>query len=164
MKRGILAASLLILALVVAPAGAFSADDLRIVVDGDGSAVITFNYTLSWIERIAVFFKIAEPEQELKNALENALGVPVTVISAESDAAEFSVRGFARIDAADDGQVYSTPGLDFTGAQEILESYWFASLVETDFSPAQTVVRFPDGHEETFENQSAIPPLAHTVP
>ena len=63
MKRGILVASLLVLAFVVAPAGAFSADELRILVDEDGGANITFNYTLSWIERIAVFFKIAEPEQ-----------------------------------------------------------------------------------------------------
>ncbi len=164
MKRGILVASLLVLTLIVAPAGAFSADNLLITVDEDGSASITMNYTLSWIERIAVFFKIAEPEQELKSALEEALGVPVTVASAESDAATFSVLEFAEIGSADDGSVYSTPGLDFTGAQAVLDRYWFAPLVEADFSPALTVVRFPDGHEETFANQSAIPALSHTVP
>ena len=47
MKRGILVASLLILSLVAAPAGAFNADDLRITLDTDGSADVTFNYTLS---------------------------------------------------------------------------------------------------------------------
>ncbi|HOI57383.1 MULTISPECIES: hypothetical protein [unclassified Methanoculleus] len=164
MKRGIVVASLLVLALMTVPVGAFSADNLLITVDEDGSADITFNYTLSWIERIAVFFKIAEPEQELKSALEGACGTPVTVTSVESNAATFSIQSFARIKSADDGNVYSTPGLDFTGAQEVLESYWFAPLVDADFSPNLTLVRFPDGHEETFENQFAIPALSHTLP
>lgn len=164
MKRGILVASLLVLALMSAPVGAFSADNLLITVEEDGSAEITFNYTLSWIERIAVFFKIAEPEQELKSALEEATGAPVTVTSVESNAATFSVPGFAKIKSVDDENTYSTPGLDFTGAQEVLDSYWFAPLVDADFSPGLTVVRFPDGHEETFSNQHAIPALAHTIP
>jgi hypothetical protein len=163
MKRGILVASLLILAFMIAPAGAFSADKLLITVDEDGNANITFNYTLSWIERIAVFFKIAEPEQELKSALEEATGAPVTVASAESDAATFSILGFAKNKSTEDGTIYSTPGLDFTGAQEMLDHYWFAPLVQADFSPDQTVVRFPDGHEETFANQSTIPALSHAT-
>ncbi|MDN5340146.1 MAG: hypothetical protein PWQ30_1255 [Euryarchaeota archaeon] len=164
MRRGILVASLLILAVMAAPAGAFSADSLVIAVEEDGSAEITFNYTLSWIERIAVFFKIAEPEQELKAALEDALGVPVTVTSAESDVAEFMVRDFARVNSTNGGNVYSTPGLDLTGAQAVLDRYWFAPLVEADFSPDLTVVRFPDGHEETISGQSTIPALSHAVP
>jgi hypothetical protein len=134
MKRGILVASFLILALLTAPAGAFSADNLRITVDEDGSADVTFNYTLSWIEKIAVFFQIAKPEQELKSALEGATGSPVTVTSAESDVAQFSIQRFATIRSTENGSVYSTPGLNFTGAQEILDSYWFAPLVEADFS------------------------------
>ncbi len=163
MKRGILVASLLILAFMAAPASAFSADELRILVDEDGGADITFNYSLSWIEKIAVFFKIAEPEQELKSALEGATGAPVTVTSARSDAASFSVPGFAKIQKTDDGTTYSTPALDLTGAQEVLESYWFAALISVDFSPDLTLVRFPDGHEETFSDQSTVPALSHTV-
>nr|WP_303716689.1 hypothetical protein [Methanoculleus marisnigri] len=163
MKREIMVASLLVLTLIVAPAGAFSADNLLITVDEDGSANITFEYTISWIERIAVFFKIAEPEQELKSALEETLEVPVTVTSAESDNASFLVQIFAKVRSTDEGSVYTTPGLDFTRAQEMLDSYWFAPLVEADFSPDLTVVRFPDGYEETFANQSAIPALSHAL-
>ena len=163
MKREILVASLLLMAIIVAPAGAFSADRLQITVNEDASADITFNYTLSWIETIAVFLKITDPAQELKSALEGTLGVPVTVTSAESDLASFSAAEFATITDAAGGKTYSTPGLDFTEAQAVLDGYWFAPLVEADFSPAQTVVWFPDGHEETFSDQSAIPPLSHTV-
>jgi hypothetical protein len=75
-----------------------------------------------------------------------------------------SVPGFAKVQNTDNGTVYSTPALDFTGAQAMLERYWFAPLVRADFSPEKTVVRFPDGHEEIFSGQSAIPALSHTVP
>lgn len=163
MKNGILVASLLVLALMAAPAAAFNADELRVVVDEDGDADITFNYTLSWVEKIAVFFKIAEPEQELKSALEEASGAPVTVTSAESDTAAFSVLGFAKIQSTDNRTVYATPALDFTGAQAMLDRYWFAPLVRADFSPDLTVVRFPDGHEETFADQSDLPALSHAI-
>ncbi|NMA11147.1 MAG: hypothetical protein GX932_09125, partial [Methanomicrobiales archaeon] len=50
MRSGILVASLLLMAVIVAPAGAFTTDNLLIAVDEDGSASITINYTLSWIE------------------------------------------------------------------------------------------------------------------
>ncbi|MDV2482109.1 hypothetical protein F8E02_08890 [Methanoculleus sp. Wushi-C6] len=163
MKRGVLVASLLILAFVVAPAGAFSAENLRITVDEDGSADVTFNYKLSFVERIAVFLKIANPEQELKSALEEATGSPVTVTAAESNVAVFSIQSFAKVRSAEDGNVYATPGLNFTGAQATLDRYWFAPLVQADFSPELTVVRFPDGHEETFIDHFAIPALSHTI-
>ncbi|NLB00310.1 MAG: hypothetical protein GX837_05000 [Methanomicrobiales archaeon] len=164
MKREILVALLLLMAVVVAPATAFSADRLQITVNEDASADITFNYTLSWIERVAVFFKIADPAEELKSALESALGVPVTVTSAKSDVSVFSAAKFATVRDAGDGKTYSTPGLDLTGAQAILDDYWFAPLVQADFSPDQTTVRFPDGYEETFFDLSEIPPLSHIVP
>lgn len=164
MKREILVALLLLTAVLVTPTGAFSADRLHITVNEDASAEITFDYTLSWIERIAVFFKIADPAQELKSALERSLGVPVVVASVESDSATFTATRFATISDADGAKTYSTPGLDFTEAQAVLDEYWFAPLVQADFSPDQTVVRFPDGHEEAFSNLSAIPPLSHQVP
>lgn len=163
MKNRILVASFLILALMVAPAAAFSADELRVIVDEDGDADITFNYTLSWVEKIAVFFKIAEPEQELKSALEEASGVPVSVTSAESNVAAFSVQGFAKVQDTDNGTVFATPALNFTGAQAMLDRYWFAPLVRADFSPDLTVVRFPDGHEETFADRCDLPALSHAI-
>jgi len=163
MKPVILAACLLVMMLIAAPAGAFSADTLEISLKEDGSADITFEYTLSWLERIGVFFRIAEPDQELKSALESATGVPVTVTAAESDRAVFSALKFAKVVHGDDGVTYSTPGIDLTGAQKILDSYWFAPLVRADFSPDLTVVRFPDGYEERFTDQSTIPALSHTV-
>lgn len=149
---------------MVVPASAFTAGNLQILVDGDGDADVTFNYTLSWIERIAVFFKIAEPEQELKSALEEASGAPVTVTSTEVDAAAFSILGFAKLKNIDNETIYSTPALDFTGAQAMLDRYWFAPLVRADFSPEKTVVQFSDGYEEEFSNQSSIPALVHIIP
>ena len=164
MKPAILAACLLVMMLIAAPAGAFSAETLEISLNEDGSADITFEYALSWLERIGVFFRIAEPDQELKSALEGATGVPVTVTAAESDRAVFSAQKFAKVNSGEGAVIYSTPEIDLTGAQKILEGYWFAPLVRADFSPDLTVVRFPGGHEERFNNQSTIPALSHAVP
>ena len=164
MRPAILAGCLLVMMLIAAPAGAFTADTLEVGVNEDGSANIAFEYTLSWLERIGVFFRIAEPEQELKAALEGAAGVPVTVTAAESDRAVFSALKFAKVTPGNDGVIYSTPEIDLTGAQKILDDYWFAPLVRADFSPDLTVVRFPDGYEERFNNQSTIPALSHAVP
>lgn len=163
MKPAILAACLLVMMLIAAPAGAFSAETLEISLNEDGSADITFEYALSWLERIGVFFRIAEPDQELKSALEGATGVPVTVTAAESDRAVFSAQKFAQVNSGEGAVIYSTPEIDLTGAQKILEGYWFAPLIRADFSPDLTVVRFPDGHEERFADQSTIPALSHTV-
>jgi len=163
MKPAILAACLLVMMLIAAPAGAFSAETLEISLNEDGSADITFEYALSWLERIGVFFRIAEPDQELKSALEGATGVPVTVTAAESDRAVFSAQKFAKVNSGEGAVIYSTPEIDLTGAQKILEGYWFAPLIRADFSPDLTVVRFPDGHEERFADQSTIPALSHTV-
>jgi len=44
-----------------------------------------------------------------------------------------------------------------------LNSYWFAPLVQADFSPAVTTVTFPDGSVETLENISEIPAVSRAV-
>jgi hypothetical protein len=155
--------SLLALAFMISPAGAFSAHSLQIDVAANGDANVTFDYSLSWLETIAVFFKIAQPEQELKGALEDVSGKPVSVVSVESNSAVFSVIGFAAVTETESGKVYTTPGMDFTAAEEKLKSYWFAPLISADFSPDVTSILFPDGYEETFYDQSFVPFQSHEV-
>ncbi|MDN7024316.1 hypothetical protein FGU65_05315 [Methanoculleus sp. FWC-SCC1] len=164
MKRVLLLLpALLAAALICAPASAFTANALDISVNETGDAEVTFDYSLSWFEQIAVFFQIAQPDRELKNALESYSGKQVDVVGVETGSAVFAVRDFARIKETANGTVYTLPGLDFTAAEEKLKSYWFAPLVEADFSPAVTTIRFPDGHEEKVFNESAIPSASHTI-
>jgi len=149
--------------VLAAPATAFTADRLTVDIGAGGDAEISFDYSLSWIEQIAVYFRVADPARELQGSLAGFSGKPVTVTEVSPGRAVFEVAGFAHTTAVPDGVRYRTPAIDFTDAQEILNRQWFAPLIRPDFSPAETMVRFPDGHTERFEDALSLPRLTHVV-
>lgn len=157
-------ALLCLLALIAAPAGAFTAESLHVVVLENGDAGVRFTYSLSFIEQIAVFLRIADPAVELKRALEGYSKRPVDVTEVSSGSAAFHVYGFALVSDDGTGRSWRTPELDLQDAQRVLETYWFAPLISPDFSPAETLVIFPDGYVAQFENISTIPSLSHAGP
>ena len=161
----LLAGAIVILLLIglVVPATAFSADRIEIMVAENGDAAITFDYTLSWIERAVVFMRIADPGGELKRAMESHSGKEVTVISVGTSGVVLRVDDFATVRESADGRVYRTPALDFTEAGRRLTTYWFARFVTVDTTPAVAVIRFPDGHRETLYDREIIPSITHTI-
>lgn len=152
-----------LLGVAAAPAMAFSADQLDIHVQDNGDAEITFGYTLSWLEYIAVYLHIADPGKELKSALEPNLHRPVEVVSMNTRATKLDITRFAVVSTFDGNTTVVTPALSFSEAQKILEGYWFAPLVQPDFSPATTTVTFPDGYVRTFQETESIPPVVHVL-
>jgi hypothetical protein len=52
---------------------AFTAKELTITLAPNGDAQVTMQYEFSIPESMAVFFRIADPAKELKNALEGNL-------------------------------------------------------------------------------------------
>lgn len=154
---------ILVLAISVCPVQAFTAKTLDIVVQDNGDALITFDYDLSWYENAAVFVQITNPGNELKRALEGNSGKTVDIITATGNKAQVLVHGFATRNVKDNLVTIVTPALSFDSAEKILNNYWFAPLIDVDFSPAVTRVVFPDGYIETFLNQIAIPKIDHTL-
>ena len=153
-----------ILLSCVCPAQAFTAKTLDINVQASGDAIITFSYALSWYENVAVFAHIADPNTELKKALESNYGKNVDVMSATGNQAQVLVHGFAQQQTMPDGSVtLSTPALSFESAQNVLNRYWFAPLINVDFSPEVTTVDFPDGYVAQYYDQIAIPAISHTL-
>ena len=142
-----------ILALCACPAQAFTAKNLDIVVQDNGDATITFNYELSWYENVAVFTRIANPNTELKKALESNYGKSVDVLATTGNQAQVLVHGFASSRIADGSTTITTPALSFRSAEKVLKQYWFAPLISVDFSPEVTRVVFPDGYVEQYYNQ-----------
>jgi hypothetical protein len=145
------------------PAAAFTADSLDIQVRENGDTEVTFRYTLSWIEHIAVFLRIADPADELKKGLEGNSDNTVDVTEVTGNTASFLVIAFTSVRETQDSVVYTTPRLNFTEAEEILQEYWFAPLITTDLSPAVTTVTFPDGYTEQFGNLIEIPQVSHAI-
>jgi hypothetical protein len=156
--------SLLLIGALVMPAGAFTADKLTIEIKEDGAATVTFDYSLTWLENIAVFLKIADPNVEFGKALEKYSGSKVESVAVSDRSASFRADKFARVSRADNATVYVTPALHLKDAEKALNDYWFAPLVQADFSPAVTEVSFVDGAVETLRDIAEIPSITHRIP
>jgi hypothetical protein len=158
---GILA---IILILFILPVQAFTADSMDITIQNNGDANIQFDYTLNWIEHIAVYLRIANPADELSKAFGNNLQIPVRVDHVDSNSIRVTVSNFAQRSVNKDGRTtMNTPTLSFEEAEKVLQQYWFASLINPDFSPAVTTITYPDGYQETFYDISRIPKTTHTI-
>lgn len=155
-------AMLLLIAGMVLPAGAFTAEELNVSVNESGAATIDFTYSLSWLERFAVFLQIADPTEEFAKALEKySGGHGVESVAVDDQTASFLVEGFAKVSPGENGTViYTTPALDFKDAEKALDDYWFAPLVQADFSPAMTRIVFVEKITKTFEDTSTVPEIS----
>jgi len=152
-----------LVAAAAAPVQAFTAKSLTITLAPDGDATLDMQYDLSLIEESAVFFRIADPAAELKNAFDTHSSSPVIVPSATDTSAEVIIPGFADVARSGPETRMTTPGLSFARAQEVMDGYWFAPLVSPDFSPAVTTVIFPDGHRDTYSDALTIPSVNHLL-
>ncbi|WP_298669767.1 hypothetical protein [uncultured Methanofollis sp.] len=156
--------TLLLFGAIVMPAGAFTAEKLTIDIEEDGAAIVTFDYSLTWLENIAVFLKIADPNVEFGKALEKYSGSEVESVAVSDRSASFRAETFARVSSVDNATIYATPALHLEEAEKALNDYWFAPLVQADFSPAVTEVTFADGKNETLRDVAEIPSFTHQIP
>jgi hypothetical protein len=152
-----------ILAAAILPVQAFTAKSLTITIAPEGDAQVDMQYDLSFIEMSAVFFRIADPAAELKNAFDTHSSKSVTVTEATSSSVVVLVPDFATISGTDRQATMVTPCLSFERAQRVLNEYWFAPLISPDFSPAITTVIFPDGYKATYYDALTLPSVSHTM-
>ena len=152
-----------ILAAVILPVQAFTAKSLTITLAPDGDAQLNMQYDLSFIEQSAVFFKLADPAAELKQAFDTHSSAPVTVPEATSSSATVLIPGFADLDRGNGKVTMVTPSLSFEKAQQVMNSYWFAPLVSPDFAPGITTVIFPDGYRATYYDALTLPSVSHRL-
>jgi hypothetical protein len=152
-----------ILSLAVMPAQAFTAKSLTITLDREGDAEMNMQYELTFFEQSAVFLQIADPAEELKKAFDSHSPEPVTVVETTSSSAIIHVPAFATVSRDGEGPLMTTPQLSFEKAQQVMNGYWFAPLVSPDFSPAVTMVRFPDGHRAVYYDVLTLPPIQRSL-
>jgi hypothetical protein len=162
-KLFILLAGLMLMAVAVMPAQAFTMKSLTIDIAGNGDAQIAMQYDLSFIEQSAVFLRIADPAAELQSAFRSGSSTPVSVNEATASSARITVPSFASVTATDGKTMIASPAVSFERARDVLNSYWFAPLISPDFSPAVTTLTFPDGHREYFYDQISIPSVTHSM-
>ncbi len=155
--------ALLLAGILATPAAAFTITSLAVNIGENGDAGVTVDYSLSWMERFAVYTRIAHPDQQLETALESFSGKEVAVHSVSPAQTTLVIGEFAARAEDEPGTTYTTPALDFTLAGQKARGYWFSRFVTLDLSPDQTVIAFPDGYEATFTNVAYIPSVSHTI-
>jgi hypothetical protein len=155
--------SICILSLTVMPAQAFTAKSLTITLAPTGDAEMNMQYELSFFEQGAVFFQIADPSRELKKAFDTNSPEPVTVLEATPTSAILLVPKFATVRNEAVQSTMITPSVSFEKAQHVMNGYWFAPLISPDFSPAVTLVRFPDGYRVVYYDVLAVPSVTHAM-
>jgi hypothetical protein len=154
---------LCVFAFVVMPAQAFTSKDLTITLSQNGDAQVHMQYDMSWPEKVAVFFRIADPAAELKNGLQNELHKPVTVLGVSDSSADVIIPSFAYVSKSGDSKALVTPSFTFAHVQETINRYWFAKYLSPHFTPQVTTIVFPDGFRSTFKNRVSIPTVAHRL-
>lgn len=142
---------------------AFTSEMLLIEVQNNGNAYITFEYSLNVLEKAAVYLKIADPKKELKNALENMFHHPVSIDEVTPRSTRFLVQDFADIIRKNETIMVKTPAISFEMAERALNKYWFAPLVQADYSADVARILYPDGYEEEYFDTMRIPANTHTL-
>ncbi len=159
----VILACLALCVLAAVPAAAFEAKSLTITIEPDGDAQIDMEYDLTFVEQSAVFLRIADPATELKKAFDSNSDEPVTVVKATSSSSTVIVPGFATVHEGKGKYTLVTPVVSFEKAQKVMNSYWFAPLVNPDFSPAVSTVVFPDGYHAVFTDVIALPEISRPI-
>jgi hypothetical protein len=162
MKRFRTVSLLLVLGiLATTPAAALHTRYLDIIIDKGGDATVTFEYTLTWIEQGLAFFGAVNPDRDLERIFAATTGGKVETLSAGNGATTFSVTGFAIVTGDAEGSTYDTIPLNLSWGQAGYESSILAPLLDPDFSPDVTVIRFPDAYSLTFHDLLLIPNVTH---
>lgn len=93
----LLFAALCITVIAVIPAEALSISSLTITIGQNGDAQVNLHYKMTMVEQAAVYFQIADPAAELKNALESNLNRQVMVYDAGTTSADIVIPSFAAV-------------------------------------------------------------------
>jgi hypothetical protein len=163
MKRLRMLSLLIVLGILCStPAAALHARYLDIIVDREGNATVTFEYNLSWIEQALAFFGAVNPDRDLERIFTATTGGEVGTLSAGPGATTFSVTGFAAVTEESPVSTYETCPVNLSWGQAGYESSILAPLLDPDFSPDVTVIRFPDAYSRTFRDLFLIPNVTHS--
>ena len=162
--KGPVPAALLLLAVLLAssPAAALHPTYLDIAVGRGGNATVTFEYSLPPVEQFLAWVGAVRPDRDLELIFNATTGGGVETLSAGDGVTLFSVEDFAAVSGDEAGTTYRTPDLNLSWAREGYENSVLAPLLDPDFSPDMTVIRFPDGYSVTYHGELLIPATVHS--
>jgi hypothetical protein len=162
--------ALLVFALVIVPASAFTAKKLVINVQSNGDADVQFTYNLNAAEKL-VYNMIPGEEQIVKWGIGTIYSSKkVKSIRVSKTITDLTVRDFATVTVNPNKpktKTFKTPAVDFSKAQTPLDNFrnrfpWIGSKITPDFSPEVTIVKFPGNYQQTYNGVTKIPAITYT--
>jgi len=153
MKMRYLYILLCLLIVVICPVQAFAVHNLEYTIYENGNALVSAQYELSLIEKVALL--VPTIKDEVRGAIKTEYGEKAEIIVINETDAQFTIPGFADLH---EGYI-QTPLLTFENVKTRMESYWFTKYLNIDYSPDITTVKFFDGQEFVFYDQMVIPPV-----
>jgi len=89
---------------------------------------------------------------------------PRTTDKVSRTSTDLIVRKFAKVTTSGGTRTYKTPAVSFKVAQDLLNDYpGIARVIIPDFSPQETIVRFPgSGDRYKYSNVDGIPKITYT--
>jgi len=148
--------------LAATPAAALHARYLDIVVDRNGDATVTFEYNLSFVEGFLSLLGAINPSRDIERIFAASTGQNTTTLSTADGSTTFGVRGFATVVENDPSLTFATVPVNLSWGQAGYESSVIAPLLDPDFSPDSTVIRFPDAWSVTFHDLFLVPTVNHS--
>jgi len=143
------------ISLAILPAQAFSVDKLEYNIDNTGTVYITADYSLSFLESLAL--QTPTIRDEFTKAIKTEYSDGAEVITITDTHTEFSIPKWA--DIKSDGYI-QTPAITFENVKSRIDSYWFLKALNIDYSPTITIVKFPNDETYTYNDQMTIPSLS----
>ena len=170
-----IALSMVLTVVCAAPVSAFTAKEIAITVQPDGSATIIADYSLSWIEG-GIFMTLKET---IRNAAEEGLysiyNGKASLNSINDNQASVTIPAFAKVTQGEDAHgtgiiSYNTAPLPYDKANRLAEEKasqylgFAASMIPKNIYPEKTTITFPDGYTESFGEVAVVPSVVHAIP
>jgi hypothetical protein len=143
------------ISLAIIPTQAFSVDRLEYNIDEIGTVYVSADYQLTFLESVAL--RVPTIRDEFTKAINTEYGNDAVVLDLTDTHTEFSIPKWA--DVKEDGYI-QTPSITFSNVKNRIDSYWFLKPLNIDYTPAITIVRFPNGESFTYTEQMSFPSLS----
>lgn len=140
---------------------AISISSVTYNIADNGTSTIDMQYHLNSSEKLqySIISKVVDLSALGKEQLESISKKPVTITSITPESASFVIEDFA----TSDGDILTVPKIDYVldtsvvspVVQQLIQKF------EINYVPEKTIIIFPNGHKESFENQISIPSVSN---
>lgn len=143
----------LILALLFSQSQSFKVDRLEYFVSNNGNAFVVANYHLNLVEKFWLVLPMTK--DGVIHAIKTEYGEESKIISITDTSTTFTIPRFADVYPT----YIQTPMLTFENIKKRSNEYWFVQLLNIDYTPTITTMKFYNGETHSYTNMMVVPAI-----